>query len=1206
MVDFAHLHVHTEYSLLDGAIRLGQVFSRCDELGIKAVAITDHGNMYGALEFVKAAIKFTDEKADPFKFIAEGRECKVKPIIGCEVYITEDMKIKSTSDGRMPKNNHLVLLAKNAVGYKNLIKLVSLGYTEGFYYKPRIDFQLLSKHAEGLVCLSACLAGVIPQKLLAGDIAGANEWAQRYKALFGEDFYIEIQDHRIPDQQRILPLLRDVALANNIKMVATNDAHYLKKEDAKMQKVLQCIAFKKKTSPDEDIDGGISELGASDDAYFPTTEFYLKSGDEMQKLFEGYEGSIENTLEIAEKCDFRYFHKDKLLPGYFPPDGSEPYAFLRKLCYDGLNKKYGELTQEIIDRAEYELGVISKLGFVDYFLIVWDFINWSETHGVPVGPGRGSGVGSIVAYAIGITKVNPLKYSLIFERFLNEERVSNPDFDIDFCVDGRENVIKYVIDKYHEPNVSQIITYGTLASKAAIKDVGRVYDVPFAETDKITKLMPKMMGKNHIGHILGLLPPKKGENPVIPELVDLYNNDEMSRKILDMAMRIEGMPRQTGMHAAGVIICRDVISDHIPMAMSGEGIVTTQFNMVECEELGLLKMDFLGLRTLTDIDKAKRYVKQTKGIDLDFYAMGYDDAEVYKLIGEGDTHAVFQLEGEGMKKFMRDLKPTSLEDVIAGISLYRPGPMDKIGEYVYNKRHPDEVKYDHPLLEPILKVTYGIMVYQEQVMEIVRKLAGYSFGRADIVRRLMSKKKADLMAKEREIFLNGDGGSVCGCLKNGVSAEVANKIFDDMTSFASYAFNKSHAAAYAHLAYQTAYLKRYHTVEFITAVLNNRIDSIEEITNYLTYLKKKNIEVLPPNVNRSFSDFAVENGGVRIGMAAIKNVGKAVVEEIVKEREAGGEFKSFVKFVERMVERFKRNKQAGTGGGTLNKKMLENLIFAGTFDCFGHNRSELIAVYESVLDRATKDVNARASGQFSFFDMVEMPEADFEIPKRKEYPRGEMLKMEKQVAGVYLTGHPLEEYREQLEGFEHNTSMLAVRDEEGNLESGIDENTRVVLGGMLLDAEKRYSKSGKELGIGKLEDLYGTVELMLTGFKLGKYKELWKSDKLVKITGKPTIREDGVTLWVDSVEPWNQTAAPVETNKMLCIFVSFSGIGASTLDEIHGVLTAYKGGDEVYIKDTDSGTVSRINTRVNACEMLKGELFGIEGVSDVGIYNKKS
>ncbi len=1218
--EFAHLHVHTEYSLLDGAIRLNKVFSHCDELGIKAVAITDHGNMYGVLEFVKCAIRYTDEKADPFEFIRDKRECKVKPIIGCEVYMTEDMNVKATDSGKMPKNNHLILLAKNETGYKNLIKLVSLGYTQGFYYKPRIDFELLKRHSDGLICLSACLAGIIPQRLLVGDYEGANEWAVRFKELFGEDFYIELQDHGIAEQRRILPALRDIAVKNGIKMVATNDAHYLEKKDAKMQKVLQCISFRKTMSPDEDdMQGSASELASGDYAYFPTKEFYLKSGDQMAELFKGYEGAVTNTLEIADKCDFRFFRKEKLLPSYTPSDGSEPYEFLRKMCFDGLKRKYGELTREILDRAEYELGVIKKLGFVDYFLIVWDFIHFSETHDVPVGPGRGSGVGSIVAYAIGITKVDPLKYSLIFERFLNEERVSNPDFDIDFCVDGRERVIQYVIEKYHEPNVSQIVTFGTLAAKAAVKDVGRVFNQTFADVDKITKLMPKMMGKLHIEDLLGLNEKKKSDvNPVIPDLVELYNNDPMSKKILDMAMQIEGMPRQTGMHAAGVIICKDVISDHVPMAMSGDGIVTTQFNMIECEELGLLKMDFLGLRTLTDINKAVKYVKQTKGIDLDFYAMGYDDPEVYKLISDGDTHAVFQLEGEGIKRFMRDLRPTSLEDVIAGISLYRPGPMDKIGIYVYNKRHPDEIVYDHPLLEPILKVTYGIMVYQEQVMEIVRKLAGYSFGRADIVRRMMAKKKMAAMQKEREIFINGDGKNINGCLKNGVSAEIANKIFDDMISFASYAFNKSHAAAYAVLAYQTAYLKRYHTVEFITAVLNNRIDSIEEITNYLTYLKNRNIPVLPPNINKSYPDFAVENGGVRIGMAAIKNVGHSVVEEIVKEREENGEFKSFVKFVERMAERAKRSKQQGSNGAALNKKMLENLIFAGTFDCFGNTRSELIAVYETVLDRANKDVNARASGQFSFFDMDES--AEFVIPKRKEYPRMEKLRMEKLVAGVYLTGHPLEEYRAELEEFPYNSSMLTVKadgdkkedisdDEEENKDFDapeINENTRLTLGGMLVEAERKFSKSGKEFGVAKLEDLYGTVDIMLTGFKMSKYKSLWQSERLVKITGRPSIKEDSITVWADTVEPWEieKKQEQVKTNKMLCLYMSFEAIEQKTFDDILDVLTAYPGDDEVYIKNTDDDKVSRIGTKVNACEMLKGELFGVSGVNNVEIFGK--
>ncbi len=1191
---FAHLHLHTEYSLLDGATRLNRLFQRADELGIGAVAITDHGNMFGVLEFVKAAIRYTDPKADPFEFIASGKEPKVKPIIGCEIYMADNMHEKSSASGRMPKFNHLVLLAKNEVGYKNLIKIVSEAYTEGLYYKPRTDFAHLEGRTEGLICLSACLAGAIPQAILRNDFDEADRLVKKFQGLFGDDFYIEIQDHNIRDQKYVLPGLRELAVRHGVKLVATNDVHYLNKEDATMQKVLQCISFRRTMSPDEGFDD--EGEAVNDDGYFPTKEFYLKSPEEMEALFSAYDGAIENTAEVAAKCDFRFFRKEKLLPSYIPADGSKPYDFLRRLCFDGLNRKYGQITPEINERAEYELGIIHKLGFVDYFLIVWDFINYSETHGVPVGPGRGSGVGSIVAYAIGITKVDPLKYSLIFERFLNAERVSNPDFDIDFCVDGREQVIQYVIDKYGEKNVSQIVTFGTLAAKAAIKDVGRVFNHPYSEVDKITKLMPKMMGKNHIGHILGLIPTKDDSNAVIPELKELYENDEMSRRILDMAIKIEGMPRQTGMHAAGVIICRDEIADHIPMAMSGDGIVTTQFNMIECEELGLLKMDFLGLRTLTDINKAILYTQKTVGVKLDFYNMAYDDPEVFRLISEGDTHAVFQLEGEGMKKFMRDLKPSSLEDIIAGISLYRPGPMDKIGDYVFNKRNPDKIAYDHALLEPILKVTYGIMVYQEQVMEIVRKLGGYSFGRADIVRRMMSKKKKEAMEKERETFLNGTvdhGVEIKGCVANGVSAEIANKIYDDMISFASYAFNKSHAAAYAYLAYQTAYLKRYHTVQFITAVLNNRITSIEEITNYLTYLKEKGIPVYPPNINKSFVEFEVENEGVRIGFAAIKNVGAGVVKEIVAEREENGEFTDFVSFVERIQARLHQSRQSAT----LNKKMLESLIYAGTFDCFGKTRSQLIAVYDRVMERGYKDLNAKVSGQFSMFDLMGDKKDDFAYPALKEYPQAEKLRLEKEYAGVYLTGHPLEEHAATLRGYEFNTSMLKVTGEED--EEGVEDGKSVTLGGMLIEAGKRISKSGRELGVGKLEDLYGTVELVLAPFKIAQYRSVFKKDALVTVSGKIRLNNDMASLWVDSITPWSGEEKR-QVSKM-CVYLSFSEVQEGVIDEIYNVIRAYPGEDEFYIKNLDDGALNKLNTTVSASAMLKNELFGIEQIKDIKI-----
>lgn len=1200
--EFVHLHVHTEYSLLDGATRIGKLFSACGDMDMPAVAITDHGNMYGVLEFVKAAVKYTDPKADFYEFMAEKRPYKVKPIIGCELYMCENMREKSSSGGKMPKYNHLVLLAKNETGYKNLIKLVSLAYTEGLYYKPRIDMELLRQYTEGLICLSACIAGVIPQAILAGDMKKADDHVKEFKRLFGEDFYIEIQDHNIKDQKVVLPHLVKLARDNGVKIVATNDVHYLTRDDANMQKVLQCISFRTTMVYNEDEirsdSDAVSDEGVTDDGYFPTKEFYLKSYDEMLSLFPTLSESLETTVEIADKCDgCYYFRKEPLLPSYYPEDGSEPYEFLRKLTYDGLNRKYKTITDEIEKRAEYELGVIHRLGFVDYFLIVWDFIHWSETHDVPVGPGRGSGVGSIVAYAIGITKVNPLKYQLIFERFLNSERVSNPDFDIDFCVDKRELVIQYVTGKYGAQNVSQIVTFGTMAAKAAVKDVGRVYNYPYSEVEKITKLIPAMMGKKHLAHILGLQKWKDNEpSPVIGELVELYENNEMAKVILDMAMRIEGMPRQTGMHAAGVIICRDPISDHVPMAKTGDGNITTEFNMIECEELGLLKMDFLGLRTLTDIKKAVDIIKVTQGRDIDFYDMEYDDAGVYKLIGEGDTHAVFQLESEGMKKFMRDLKPSCLEDIIAGISLYRPGPMDKIDDYVFNKKNPDKIKYDHPLTKPILEVSYGIMVYQEQVMQMVQALGGYTLGRADNVRRMMSKKKVDAMEKEREVFVHGTvdhGVEIPGCIKNGVPEKVANKIYDDMIAFASYAFNKSHAAAYAYLAYQTAYLKCYYPVEFITAVLNNRITSIDEIRNYLGYLKERNVTVLPPSINKSYEEFTVENGAVRVGLVAIKNVGKSIIEEIVKERERGGEFTDFVQFVKRI-----ENAQ-------LNKRMLESLIYAGAFDCLGKTRSQYIAVYESVIDRVNKDRAARLKGQFSFFDMNDAcAELDsFEYPDMREYPLGVKLGKEKEVAGVYLTGHPLEEFTGHLRQYEHNSSNILPSENDDGETVGLKDDTVVKLGGMLIEAEKKITKTGKEIAIGKLEDLYGTVDIMLTGYTYKKLKNVFVKDTMVTVSGKIKNREDSVTVWVDSIVPW-QDVTPETPPKMICFYLSFDNSDPSLMDNLQDILSAYPGRDETYCKNLDDGKLYPLGIGVDISDSLISEAKGLMGSDNVKVATR--
>ncbi|MCL2599072.1 MAG: DNA polymerase III subunit alpha, partial [Firmicutes bacterium] len=774
-MDFSHLHLHTEFSLLDGATRIDRIFKKCQEHGQRAVAITDHGNMFGVFEFFKKAVELSDPKADPLTFVQKGGKFVVKPIIGCEVYICENHQAKASVGGKQPKSNHLILLAKNKTGYHNLLKLVSIAYKEGMYYKPRIDFDLLTKYHEGLICLSACLGGVVPQKLLVDDYDGACEEVQKHKALFGEDYYIEIQNHQMPEQIRVLPFLVKIAKEHGVKIVATNDCHYIEKTDAEMQKVLQCISFRTTFDARDE---------KSED-YFPTEEYYVKSTQEMASIFEHYPEAIASTGEIVDKCACDFFERKALLPTYVPVDKSAPSDYLRKIAYEGLKaklkiKKGESLPKERIERLDYELDTIIGLGFVEYFLIVWDFIHYAEENGIAVGPGRGSGAGSLVAYSIGITKLDPQKYDLYFERFLNSERVSNPDFDIDFCVVNRDKVIEYVIEKYGVDNVAQIVTFGTLAAKAAIKDCGRVYRVPYAEVDKITKAMPKMV-KAPIAALVGLQPAKKAEeNHLCQELKDAYETDATTTKIVNMAIKIEGLPRQTGIHAAGVVICKDDVSEHVPVMKTTDNLVATQFDMIECEQLGLLKMDFLGLNTLTDIDGALRLIQENTGKKIDFYNMEYNDKKVYKMLSEADTHGVFQLESGGMKAFLRELKPTNLEDIIAGIALYRPGPMDKIPDYVKGK-HGGKVVYDHALLEPILNVTYGVIVYQEQVMQIVRSLGGYTLGRADIVRRLMSKKKADEMMREKAVFLNGtEDGQIKGAIANGVPAKVADKVFEDM------------------------------------------------------------------------------------------------------------------------------------------------------------------------------------------------------------------------------------------------------------------------------------------------------------------------------------------------------------------------------------------------------------------------------------------
>lgn len=1070
MGNFVHLHVHTEYSLLDGAARINRLFSRCKELGQDAVAITDHGVMYGVIDFWKAARK-------------EG----IKPIIGCEFYVVDDHTKKVAREHR----DHLVLIAKNEAGYKSLMKLDSIAFVDGYYVKPRIDLELLRQHHDGLICLTACLAGHIPQALLHNDDAEAENYLLELKEMFGDDLYVEIQDHGLSEQKYVLPKLIALAKKHDVKLVATNDVHYINKEDSEMQDVLLRIQTGSKMTDKLDF-------------AFETSEFYLKSEEEMLELFPYCKEAIENTREIADKCDVEIkFHQD-LIPNYVPENGMTAKEFLYDLCEKGLHQRYSEITKEIRDRADYELGLITKMGYVEYYLIVWDFINYAKSQGIPVGYGRGSGVGSIVAYAIGITNVDPLRYALLFERFLNPERVSMPDFDIDFCCERRGEVIEYVTRKYGSNNVCQIVTFGTMAAKNAVRDVARVYDVPIPDVLKVTKLIPsnpglkvtleKLFDRDENGHT-------KIE---IPELLEIYDNDPQMRKVIDMAKKCEGMPRNTGMHAAGVVICGKRLDDWIPLQRNGDN-VTTQYAKDLVEELGLLKMDFLGLITLTDLKKATDYVKENYGVTVDFSKIPDDDQEVYKMIGEGKTACVFQLENGGMTKFMMNLKPNCMEDIIAGISLYRPGPMQFCDIYVESKHHPETVVYDTPLLEDILNVTYGVFIYQEQVMQIVQKLAGYSLGQADIIRRAMSKKKKYEMDIHRKLFIYGGEepskhAHIPGAISKGVPEEVAAKLFDKMEAFASYAFNKSHAAAYATVTYQTAYFMRYYPCEFICAVLNNRITDIKDVTKYTSFARDRGIEILPPDINESIAYFKASGNTLRFGLAGVKNVGEQVVLDIIKERNANGKFKDFADFLSRTCL-------------MINKKLVECLIKAGAFDCFGHPRAELLSLYEKYVDIFVHDKKGQASGQMSLFgDILESSGIEIEYNGTKEFDDMYKLNLEKEVLGIYVSGHPLNSFKEELSKLEFNTSMANIEEDEDEefLEEKKPslEGKRVVVGGMLKNLRGVLTKEQKSMKYGQIEDLFGSMDIVFFPRVYEKYKELIEEDSVVEVRGTIALKTE--------------------------------------------------------------------------------------------------
>lgn len=1187
MTDFVHLHLHTEYSLLDGACKIDNLIDYCKNNGVDTVCITDHGNMYGTLHFAeKAAI------------------AGLKYIIGCEFYLTKDMY---KHEGNTAE--HLILLAKNKAGYKNLVQLDSMAFVDGFYYKAKIDYNVLREHSEGVICLSACLAGGIPRRLLNGDYEGAREMALNLKDIFGEDFYIEIQDHGIPEERKVLPLLVKLADEIGVEIVATNDVHYLKKEDAEMHDVLLCIQTKKTLDDPKRMK-------------FDTDEFYFKSGDEMAALFPNLPKAISNTRVIADKVVEPAFNLDKkgypirdmtLIPGYTPPDGSTPEQYLRKLTDEGLVRRYGTVTKRERDRADYELDVICRMGYAEYYLIVWDFINWSKENGIPVGPGRGSGVSSIVAYSIGITDVEPLQYDLLFERFLNPDRVSMPDFDIDFCTDRREETIEYVRQKYHPENVCQIVTFGTMAAKNAIKDVGRVMRVPYSETDRLTKIMD---GKTSIGDLLGRRiqstekkmnaesdPDKKEEirgklnelkSARNAEFCEIYETDQTLKRVIDMALQLEGMPRQTGMHAAGVVICRKKIADNVPLSRNGEDI-TTQFVAKEIETLGMLKMDFLALVTLTDIKKCVDYIKEDTGFVVDFTKIGYTDAGAYGLISDGDTDGVFQLEQGGMKRFMKTLKPDTLEDLIAGISLYRPGPMKFIDSFCKRKHGEEPITYDCPEEEKILKVTYGIPVYQEQVMQIFQFLAGFSLGEADLVRRAMGKKDKKTLMAQKEKFINGgisdtNGSKIVGCVNNGISADVAAKIFANMEGFASYAFNKSHAAAYATLAYQTAWLKRYYCKEFICALLNNRLNKIDEITKYVLYIKEKGMKLFPPDINKSKTAFAVENDGIRFGLSALKGSGQAAIDEVIKERTENGPFVDFPDFIMRCA-------------GVVNKRIIEGLILAGAFDSMGVRRSQLYAVYDELYSRAVAINKQKNSNQLSLFgDIIEEEKLVVDYPDLPEYELMEKLSREKQVLGVYVSGHPFEKYMAAFRECNFNCSLISDfnEDEDGNRTyNSITDGMAVNMGG-IISAYKRTTtrSSGATMAFLTLEDVYGSVECVAFPAIYERSKAAIAVDKIVSIKGKLDLsKPDEPTIILDTVKEFdrdgfdsaNAKANTVKQRKAT-LWLNASELSDEDFDEIVGVLTNYEG--ETLCAIVRGNKKYRLPSGINYCRGLIAELRG--------------
>ena len=1127
---FAHLHVHTEYSLLDGSNKIKECVARVKELGMNSVAITDHGVMYGVIDFYRAA-----------------KAAGIHPVLGSEVYVAPGSRFsKESGQGNEDRYYHLVLLAENDTGYHNLMKIVSRGFTEGYYYKPRVDLEVLEEFHEGIIALSACLAGEVQRYVARGLYEEGKEAALRYEHIFGKgNFFLELQDHGIAEQQLVNQGLLRMSRETGIPLVATNDVHYTYADDVKPHDILLCLQTGKKLA-DEDrmrYEGG---------------QYYIKSEEEMKALFPYALEALENTQKIADRCQVEIEFGVTKLPKYDVPDGWTSWEYLNKLCHEGLAERYQPVSEELTTRLDYELSVIKTMGYVDYFLIVWDFIKYAKDHGIMVGPGRGSAAGSLVSYCLGITTIDPIRYQLLFERFLNPERVSMPDIDVDFEPEGRQAMIEYVSRKYGADCVVQIVTFGTLAARGVIRDVGRVMDLPYAFVDSIAKMVPQ-----ELNITLDKALAANGE------FRKLYQEDEQVQELVDMSKRLEGLPRHTSMHAAGVVISQKSVDEYVPLSLGSDGAVVTQFTMTTLEELGLLKMDFLGLRNLTVIRDAVEMIGKDTGKALDLNQIDYDDKKVLDYIGTGKTDGIFQLESAGMKSFMKELKPYSLEDIIAGIALYRPGPMDFIPQYIKGKNNRDDIIYDCPQLEPILEPTYGCIVYQEQVMQIVRDLAGYTLGRSDLLRRAMSKKKGEVMQRERQNFVYGnEEEGVPGCIKNGIDEATANKIYDEMIDFAKYAFNKSHAAAYAVVSYQTAYLKYYYPVEFMAALLTSVIDNSGKVAEYIYSCRQMGIQILPPDINKSVGTFSVENGNIRFGLTAIKSVGRPVIQAIIEERKERGEFKHLKDFIERM------------GGREVNKRTIENFIKAGVFDSLGGTRKQFMMIYIQIMDQVNQERKYSMTGQMSLFDLVDDEQKkEFEIPLPKvgEYEKENKLAFEKEVLGVYLTGHPLEDYEEKWKKSISRTTLdFQIDDETGR--SRVRDGAKEIVGGMITNKTIKYTRNNKTMAFLTIEDLMGTVEVVVFPRDYERNQNYLNEDSKVFVKGRVSEEDDAPSkLICETIIPFEQTKRE--------LWIQYGDKLEYGEDEPHlfDMLGESEGNDTVVIYCKKERAIKRLSAGRNVC-----------------------